>query len=137
MACRRLGRSRPSQTAPTVVQNRPPVLEARRREDDLTDNFRKLYGVSLSEYHRRAKIGWAVGELVASNVCVESVALRAGYRSPGSFHEAFRSATGSTPAEVRRLSRDARRDVLDGPLSLRIRAGIQRSGRNELPDRIG
>ncbi len=92
----------------------------------LTDSFRKLYGVSLSEYHRRAKIGWAVGELVASNVCVESVALRAAYRSPGSFHEAFRSVTGSSPTEVRRLSRDAVRNLVEGPLSLRMASRVHR-----------
>jgi AraC-like DNA-binding protein len=86
----------------------------------LTDHFRKLYGLSLSDYHRRAKLGWAVGELVASDFCVESVALRAGYRSPGSFHEAFRSVTALTPTDVRRLSRDALRDLLDGPVSLRM-----------------
>ena len=86
----------------------------------LTRRFRQLYGMSLADYHRRAKMAWAIREFAASDACVESVALRAGYSSPGAFYDTLSCLTRLRPAQVRRLSRDELRDVLDGPLSLRM-----------------
>ena len=85
----------------------------------LTRCFRQQYGVSVAEYHRRARLQWVCEELRLANSNTESVALRAGFKSLSNLCQCLRAQTGLTPTQVRRLSYDACRDVVESALSLR------------------
>ena len=77
-----------------------------------------MYGMSLAHYQRRARLAWAIAQLLQSDACIESIALRAGYKSTASFYTALRSLTDLSPTQVRRLSSEEVRELLDGPLNL-------------------
>jgi AraC-like DNA-binding protein len=84
----------------------------------LTRGFRQHYGMSVAEYHRRAKLQWVLEELRRPGSNVESVSLRAGFRGLSSLRQSLRAHTGLTPTQVRCLSEDACRHLFDAELSL-------------------
>jgi AraC-like DNA-binding protein len=85
----------------------------------LTRSFRQQYGFSVAEYHRRARLQWVCEELRLPASNTESVALRAGFKSLSSLCQCLCAQTGLTPTQVRRLSYDGCRDLLESTLSLR------------------
>ena len=71
-------------------------------EDHLRRLFSALAGLPFSEYVRRRRMTVAVGDLVAGDDDLLTIAVRYGYSSTEAFGRAFRSVHGATPADVRR-----------------------------------
>lgn len=65
--------------------------------------FSYVAGIPLSEYIRRRRMTQAAFELNQGSCKVLDVALKYGYTSPTSFHRAFQSVHGITPAAAKKL----------------------------------
>lgn len=68
-------------------------------------------GTTFRELHRRALLERARALLSESDLKIEGIARELGLRSRSHFMALFRSATGTTPSEYRRLARSEERDV--------------------------
>jgi AraC-like DNA-binding protein len=67
--------------------------------------FRARYGLSIGEYARKVRLGWAVGQLRDRNLSVDAVARLAGYRRTASLNHALhRVLPDLTPTRLRNLS---------------------------------
>ncbi|MCT4607996.1 MAG: helix-turn-helix domain-containing protein [Pelagimonas sp.] len=67
----------------------------------LTTRFRELSGVSLHTYIRHIRVSRARALLATSNLSIEEVAWKAGFRSTRQFYEAIRSEFDQTPRQLR------------------------------------
>lgn len=79
-------------------------------ERHLREKFHEQFGVSLGTYLRNYRIRRAIGLLTTSDLSLAEIADRCGYRSPASFHRAFREHTGAAPGAFRQsMPRKSRR----------------------------
>ncbi|MFT3769338.1 MAG: helix-turn-helix transcriptional regulator [Minicystis sp.] len=69
-------------------------------ETKLKGSFRALFGTSLFEYLRRARMEEARNLLLTHRLNVTEVALRVGYANPSKFAAAFRRQVGMSPSEL-------------------------------------
>ncbi len=67
--------------------------------------FRQFHGCSLGEYVRRRRIEFACGRLTATDAPLVEVALAAGFCDQSHFTKTFKRATGLTPSEYRKATR--------------------------------
>lgn len=84
----------------------------------LSDEFKQLYGMTMSEYHARARMVAAVISLRTPGSNVDAVAREVGYRSAKNFYIAFRKLTGRTPGAIRTLSESSLEQLLLRNLTL-------------------
>lgn len=66
--------------------------------------FRDRFGVSLGEYHRRLRVGWAETQLRAGAEPIGSIAQRAGFADHSHFTRVFKRIHGTTPEAWRRAA---------------------------------
>lgn len=62
-------------------------------------HFRRVFGVSASEYLRSRRLEWARDAMVEQGISVNEAAYIAGYRSPANFATAFRRQFGYAPSK--------------------------------------
>lgn len=67
--------------------------------------FRQQFGVSLGEYHRRARIAWAAAQLAGGDEPASNIALRAGFADASHFTRVFKRVLGMPPSTYRALRR--------------------------------
>lgn len=84
----------------------------------LSDDFRRLYGMTMSEYQARARMVAAVISLRTPRSNVDAVAREAGYRRAKNFYVVFRKLTGRTRGAIRTLSESSLEQILLGRLAL-------------------
>ncbi|MGM7634905.1 helix-turn-helix domain-containing protein [Bacillus sp. Hm123] len=68
----------------------------------LTSSFKKLHGLTITEYTQSLRIEKAKELLLNSNWKIQRIAHAVGYKNHGSFSEMFKHATGFTPNEFRK-----------------------------------
>jgi AraC family transcriptional regulator len=73
----------------------------------LAHQFRRSYGVTAGEYLRGLRVERAARALAGSNLSLSEIATAAGFYDQSHMTNAFRRATGSTPAEYRAAFRPA------------------------------
>ncbi len=73
-------------------------------QSKLTQAFRRLYGMSVTEYLQSLRMEKAKELLRDSTREIRDIANEMGYRLHRSFSEAFKESTGFTPSEFRRLA---------------------------------
>lgn len=78
----------------------------------LGDLFRRHAGCSPASFLRAARVAAAARALAESDRPVLEIAFAAGFGSASAFHEAFRLATGTTPAAFRAAARAGARPPL-------------------------
>lgn len=71
----------------------------------LAREFRKHYRYTVGEYIRRLRVEMVCSQLSGSNKPLAEVALSAGFADQSHLSRAFRSFTGMTPAEYRKVYR--------------------------------
>jgi AraC family transcriptional regulator len=79
----------------------------------LATAFRRTYGETVGDCIRRLRIEHASRALTQSDAALADVALDAGFANQSHFTRAFKRATGTTPAEYRRLNPRQRTFVAD------------------------
>ena len=79
----------------------------------LTERFRTHTGTSPSEYLAGWRVVLATDLLRQTDLSVEQVALKVGYRSPASFSRRFKARTGVAPGQLRRAPDRARAALFD------------------------
>jgi AraC-like DNA-binding protein len=79
----------------------------------LTQRFREHYGMSCGEYLMRVKLREFVNRLRDSDASASQVAVQAGFSRYHNLTEALRLRTGRTPGDVRRLTLDDARELVD------------------------
>lgn len=67
--------------------------------------FRQRYRLTIGEYVRQLRVEFARREVYASDKPLSEIALSAGFASQSHFCTVFKSHTGFTPAEYRRIAR--------------------------------
>jgi len=72
-------------------------------ETHLSREFRRYYGCTVGEYVRHLRIEYTCRQLSASNASLAEIALAAGFFDQSHFARNFKSQTGMTPHEYRRL----------------------------------
>lgn len=70
----------------------------------LKTEFRKTYGVSFYIYLRNCRMEAACGLLQDTDLSVDAIALKAGYKNTNKFVSVFRKMYGITPEEYRQGS---------------------------------
>ena len=68
----------------------------------LTEKFKKVTGVSVSQYIRAAKIARAKVLLTSTALSVRDIAERLAFNTPNYFIQSFRTLEGLTPAQYRK-----------------------------------
>lgn len=63
--------------------------------------FRQRYGVSLGEYHRRARVRWAAAKLAGGDELAADIAAQAGFADASHFTRVFRRVVGVAPNAYR------------------------------------
>jgi AraC family transcriptional regulator len=71
----------------------------------LARSFRAHYGVSIGEFGRQLRLGWAAQELARSDLPLASIASRAGFADQSHFTRLFKRYVGVTPARYREETR--------------------------------
>lgn len=77
--------------------------------------FGLVFGCSVTEYVTRRRVITAIQRLAASDDKVETISREVGWLSPKELYRAVHSATGYTPAIVRRLSAEDLDSCLERP----------------------
>jgi len=72
------------------------------RPTRLARDFRRAFGISLSDYQRQIRVLESVRLLRGTSLKIEAVAYTVGYRSKKDFYRATRTLMGMTPAAIRR-----------------------------------
>jgi AraC family transcriptional regulator len=67
--------------------------------------FRTFYGISPSDYLRRARVDRAAGELITTDRRLADIALAGGFADQSHFTRVFKRHTGQTPGQYRRSAR--------------------------------
>lgn len=73
----------------------------------LTQTFKQMYGVAITQYVRQLRVEQAKVLLKDQRLPLGEIAVLVGYQSQGSFTDLFKEATGLTPREYRHLFCDA------------------------------
>lgn len=73
----------------------------------LTEAFRRLHGVTITQYTRQLRIEHAKTLLKEGRYSLGEIAVQVGCRTQSSFTDLFKETTGLTPREYRRLFSDA------------------------------
>lgn len=68
----------------------------------LVRHFSTATGMGVADFLTRARMTVAADLLTTTGLGLDDIALRVGYRSTSAFGKAFRTATGTTPARLRR-----------------------------------
>ena len=68
--------------------------------------FRRFHGCTLGDYVRQRRIDFACGRLTATDAPLVEVALAAGFCDQSHFTKTFKRATGLTPSEYRKATRE-------------------------------
>lgn len=79
----------------------------------LTQDFRRRYGISCGEYLTRLRLRQFVTTMLDSTAQAGQLAEQAGFRRYQGLYEALRRRTGVRPSEVRSLTLDQLRELLD------------------------
>lgn len=72
-------------------------------ETHLAREFRRFYDCTVGEYVRRLRIDYACRRLSDSNLSLTEIALAAGFFDQSHFARNFKSQTGITPHEYRKI----------------------------------
>ncbi|MCR4588721.1 MAG: AraC family transcriptional regulator [Lachnospiraceae bacterium] len=72
-------------------------------DSTLKKYFRKVYGMTFTDYLRNKRLGLATRLLADTKESIGEIAARCGYTNQGKFGEVFRREVGQTPLEYRRL----------------------------------
>lgn len=72
----------------------------------LTQAFKQVHGVTITQYVRQLRIEHAKSLLKEDRLSLGQIADRVGYHTQGSFTDLFKKATGLTPREYRHLFSD-------------------------------
>ena len=67
--------------------------------------FRRQYGLTVGDFLRRCRIGFACEQLRSSGLSIAEIALEAGFAHQAHFTSVFRKLTGMSPREYRRGGR--------------------------------
>jgi AraC-like DNA-binding protein len=119
--------SPPSHRAAAILRARftkPPALQELAKlvlvsKTALTSDFRRRNGISAGEYLTRVRLRWFVEEIRKPGATSASrLAERAGYSSYHNLLQALRRRTGLLPTQVRHLTPDQARELLDTKLFL-------------------
>jgi len=86
----------------------------------LERSFRRIYGSSAQQYHRRLRLRRAATAIRSNSGCIDGVILELGCRSPKDAYRAFRQATGMTLAAVRQLTDEEFFTLMSGPLKIPV-----------------
>jgi AraC-like DNA-binding protein len=80
-------------------------------ESTLREEFKREFGLTPGEYHRRVRVAAALDLLTPDGPKVSAIASALGYRGERNLYAAVRDLTGYTPGQLRRLSPAARRSM--------------------------
>lgn len=69
----------------------------------LTQSFKQMYGITITQYVRQLRVRHAKSLLKKSHLSLGEIASQVGYQTQGSFTDLFKEATGLTPREYRYL----------------------------------
>lgn len=72
----------------------------------LGKQFKRLTGISITDYIRRYRIEKACSELENSDESIEEIAARLGFYDASYFIKSFQSIVGMTPAQYRRIGQN-------------------------------
>jgi AraC family transcriptional regulator len=86
--------------------------------------FRRRFGVSLGEYHRRARVRWAAAKLAGGDELAANIAMQAGFADASHFTRVFRRVVGVPPGAYRALYREGAAETVATALTLPWRQGI-------------
>ncbi len=64
--------------------------------------FKKVMGITLSDYLQKKKINCALKLLVDTNLSIEEIICELGYSDKKNFYQIFKKYTGSTPNQIRK-----------------------------------
>ena len=67
--------------------------------------FRARHGISVGEYSRRMRVGWAAAEIARGDAPLATIAAEAGFSDQSHFTRLFRRYIGTTPARYRQEAR--------------------------------
>lgn len=79
----------------------------------LTKNFKKTFGMTITDYMQRTRIDMARYLLWATDLSIEEISKTVGYHNRTYFYKIFREKIGSSPAEIRTRYRKMASRFLD------------------------
>lgn len=65
-------------------------------------SFKKIMGMTFSDYIQKKKINTALKLLVETNLSIEDIICQLGYSDKKNFYQIFKKYTGSTPNQIRK-----------------------------------